>query len=314
MKRPLTAVAVLVLVTSVASPAAAQNRSDQTAGESMAWDRQALEPDVHFTELNGVLREGIRCGTRPLTANERAASDAAVEAVLAIADPSFRLKKVVIPVAFHVVRKRNGKYDVPDEQIDAQIALLNSAFRNRGFAFTLQQVIRHDNNRFARRCQSRGVEMSFKRKNAVDPATTLNVYTCRPSNGVLGYAWFPSNWPEDHFMHGVVALYSSLPGGTAYPYDEGDTIVHEVGHYLGLFHTFEGGCSGTGDRVGDTPAQSSPTFGCPVRRDSCINVPGKDPIHNFMDYSDDVCMTDFTKGQKSRMQDQVRTFRGTLVQ
>ena len=158
-----------------------------------------------------------------------------------------------------------------------------------------------------------GNERKMKQALAIDPATTMNFYTCDLGQGLLlGYTVFPSSYPEDNYRHGVVVLNESMPGGSAAPYDEGDTGTHEVGHYVGLYHTFQGGCNAPGDYIDDTAPEASPAYGCPGGRDTCSGG-GPDPIDNFMDYSDDFCMDNFTAGQAVRMDAIMAQYRPTMV-
>ena len=99
-----------------------------------------------------------------------------------------------------------------------------------------------------------------------------------------------------------------MPGGAIANYNLGFTATHEAGHWIGLYHTFQNGCSAVGDRIDDTPRQRFPTSGCPAGQDSCPE-PGLDPIHNYMDYSYDPCYTEFTAQQATRMQQQWLAYR-----
>ena len=138
---------------------------------------------------------------------------------------------------------------------------------------------------------------------------TLNVYAADIGGGLLGWAYFPQGYNNGRdYIDGVVMLDESMPGGTAGKYAEGDTLTHEVGHWLALHHTFNGGCSASNDFVVDTPKEAQPQFNCPVGADTCT-APGLDPIHNFMDYTQDSCMNMFTPGQAQRMNDAWINFR-----
>lgn len=217
----------------------------------------------------------------------------------------------VINVYFHVIRKGTGvsNGDITTTMINNQMAVLNNAFAPTGWAFNLVQTTRTTNTTWYNGCASSSTESQMKNALRQGTADDLNIYTCNPSGGLLGWATFPSWYAGNPKMDGVVLLYSSVPGGTAAPYNLGDTGTHEVGHWMGLYHTFQGGCNGSGDQVSDTPAEKSAAFGCPQGRDSCRNKPGLDPIENFMDYTDDSCMFTFSAGQDARMDSQYTTYR-----
>lgn len=299
----------------------AQDRINSAAG--------AVDLDVTIqTALSGGI---TRCGTpTPSEQSSLAAKEKADR--LNLSRASFlAVGSVAIPVYFHVINRGAGiaNGDVPESMLDAQINVLNDAYSgltggdNTPFRFVKAGVTRTTNESWflMPRPSDNGTRSAaeIQAKTALHQggAISLNIYTALPSTVapnevILGWATFPEDYAEDSIassMDGVVLRHATLPGGSEFGFNEGDTATHEVGHWLGLYHTFQNGCTSTGDFVNDTPAEFSGASGCPTGRDSCTSFPGVDPIENFMDYSDDSCMFKFTPGQSTRMDSMYYSFR-----
>jgi hypothetical protein len=214
-----------------------------------------------------------------------------------------------VNVYWHVINNGTGiaNGDITAQMITDQLNVLNAAYASSGWSFNLVSTDRTTNATWYANCYGTA-ESAMKTALRQGTADDLNIYSCNPSGGILGYATFPSSYASKPKLDGVVLLYSSLPGGSAAPYNLGDTATHEVGHWMGLYHTFQGGCNGAGDSVSDTEPEKSAAYGCPAGRDTCRKG-GVDPIYNFMDYTDDSCMNQFSAGQDARMDAQFTTYR-----
>lgn len=145
------------------------------------------------------------------------------------------------------------------------------------------------------------------------------------ASGIAGYARFPGTVPLA--LEGIVMRYdvfgdvATCGCSNLLPNYKGKILAHEVGHYLYLYHPFQGGCTGTvancatlGDRVCDTPQVPVPDTGCPTFGSVPSCVVGTPALtDNHMDYTNDLCRNVFTAGQDGRMVATINTLRQTLV-
>ena len=235
--------------------------------------------------------------------------------------PTLPNGSVTIPVVFHMISDPLHPTRTQSEwetMIAAQMDVLNASFSgqtgsgaaNTPFRFVLEDTTWTENAEWYTVVPGKaGVEKDMKAALYEGDARTLNVYAANIGGGLLGWAYFPKGYNNGRdYIDGIVILDESMPGGDVGKYSLGDTLTHEVGHWLMLEHTFAHGCSASGDWVVDTAPEAMPQFDCPVGADTC-SAPGEDPIHNFMDYSQDSCMWMFTKGQADRMSDAWLQFR-----
>jgi hypothetical protein len=274
----LAALAAVACAAATATPAVAGPAP--SAAEAPCWNGGPTAFDVNWDSgntLRGAEREPVAWKDPPI-------GDA----------PDVVRKAATIPVYFHVFTD-GAIGNLTNHQLQNQVNVLNTGFGGfeggvaTGFGFKLAGVERIDNpNWFYNLTYGSPVSREAKAATHVGDARTLNVWTTN-GPGYLGFASFPAEYKRAPEMDGIVLDYNTFVGG-AYGerFSLAKTGTHEAGHWLGLLHTFQGGCSDKGDYIADTPPEGSPASRCPIGRDTCTAA-GSDPIHNYMDYSDDFC-------------------------
>ncbi len=305
--------------------------SAQDAGEKIKDTKPFVLNSYKWANKAEFLAKG-RCATPLPTAEEIKSVEQEMQefqdTVAFVRNPG----AVTVRVYVHVIRTDSGGGDVSDSRISDQIAVLNSGFAgtdprasgqsasaqttsNTPFRFVLAGIDRTNNSTWYTMSPGSSAETNAKNALRQGTAQDLNVYFASPGGGLLGWATFPWQYSGNPKKDGVVVLNASAPGGSAAPYNLGDTATHEVGHWLGLYHTFQGGCvrsaTNGGDYVSDTPAERTAFYGTPPPYpDTCNKLTGRDPVENFMDYTDDSHMFQFTNAQSTRADNASIQYRG----
>lgn len=255
--------------------------------------------------------------------------------------PQLRSSHVkTIPVVVHIFHQ-GGPENISDAQVQSQIQVLNEDYRklpgtngdgngvDTEVQFCLARVGPNGEctNGIVRINSPLADHQSFQRTmlkqiSGWDNTRYLNIYVVQDidnGSGTLGYSSYPDGPPEED---GFVVLHDAFGTmGTAQaPQNLGRTASHELGHWLGMYHTFQDGCGTdvctTGDLVCDTPPVAAPHFGCPASANTCSNdAPDvNDLVDNYMDYTNDACKSMLTAGQRDRAQNMLQLFRYDIWQ
>ena len=308
----------------------------QATGRPTPDDEARVDWQTSLAQNQAALAE-LRCGTPPPPAGgglERVAGDCGP--LSTTIQPEYVPANGVqyqIPVVVHVIEDSLGNGALSDAQVESQIDVMNEDFlalagtngaggTNVRIQFYLATqdpgggptsgITRTTNSTWFNDAGTYWDTLAW------DPDQYLNIYT-NTASGFLGYAsHVPQYGGAGTTPDRVVIRWEAFGRNASIgaPYHLGRTATHEVGHYLGLLHTFADGCASAslcyenGDLICDTNPQSLPTAGCPAGPTSCGSA---DPFDNYMDYTNDACMVEFTPEQANRMRCTLENWRPDLA-
>ena len=252
---------------------------------------------------------------------------------------------ITIPVVIYIVHDGTALTNISDGQVNDQLTALNTYFFNTGIKFCLATKVNNatlptENAAHVQtttgiiHVNSAALSNHFSNSQSGLVGTSnqqitkeryLRIWVVKtidgPTSGILGYSMFPNT---SSVFDGIVMRYDVFGNGNPNllaNYNQGKVLVHEVGHYLALYHTFEGGCTTAindcmydGDHICDTPRVAAPNFNCNAGTNSCVETPAiLDDLSNYMDYGNNLCQTHFSNGQIERMLSALYLLRASLI-
>lgn len=234
-----------------------------------------------------------------------------------------------LPIVFHNLTAEDGTGHVSDEAFERQVERLNidyAGYENgifptldSGIRFRLAGINRIASDDFYYAVRRAGVMADMISQVQWEPDQYINVYTGEIP-GLAGFASFPWEGGLSKVYDDVWMAPAFIDGSQnwAFPGEPSYVLTHELGHYLGLYHPFTGGCdetascNGAGDLICDTPPSTNPSFfGCSVFENFCGGVQFTD---NYMDYGRDGCAVRFTEEQIQRMRCSILSYRPGLLE